>query len=211
MPTDGPALDAGASPETAGKRRGATPFTPPLSISLPQVLEDGSDARFREFIWALLVVAARIHKFPEAFGRRIGISSAEYVVLIATAHIEGARGVGIRALADYLHLPAPHVTTTVGKLVAKGLLGKRPNPEDGRGVLVSLTAAGGAALERLAPFQREVNDVLFGDFDRAQFTALAELMEIFERSSDRALDTVAAFEREEKDARARTRRSAREQ
>lgn len=203
MPTDGSATHAVTAGGPSAKRRRAAPFTPPLSISLPQVLEDGSDDRFREFIWTLLVVASRLHKFPEAFGRRIGISSAEYVVLIAAAHIEGARGVGIRALADHMHLPAPHVTTTVGKLVAKGLLSKRPNPEDGRGVLVSLTAKGQAALERLAPFQREVNDVLFGSFDRAQFASLARLMDIFERSSDRALDTVAVLERDARESRRR--------
>jgi DNA-binding MarR family transcriptional regulator len=174
-------------------------FQPPLSVTRPELLRDGSDAAFREVIWDLLVVANRLQKFPEAFGRELGISSAQYAVLIATAHIQGTRGVGIRRLADHMHLPAPHVTTTVGKLVAAGLLAKKRNPEDGRGVLISLTDDGRAALARLAPFQQQVNDALFEGLDRDEFDAFARLIEHMVGNSRRALQTVADLQQDDKD------------
>jgi DNA-binding MarR family transcriptional regulator len=172
-------------------------FQPPLSVTRPELLRDGSDAAFREVIWDLLVVANRLHKYPEAFGRELGISSAQYAVLIATAHIQGRRGVGIRQLADHMHLPAPHVTTTVGRLVAAGLLAKRPNPEDGRGVLVSLTAEGEAALDRLAPFQQQVNDALFGGLSSDQFDTFARLIATMVDNSRRALQTVTDLQQDD--------------
>jgi DNA-binding MarR family transcriptional regulator len=172
-------------------------FQPPLSVTRPELLRDGSDAAFREVIWDLLIVAGRLQKFPEAFGRELGITSAQYAVLIATAHIQGTRGSGIRQLADYMHLPAPHVTTTVGRLVAVGLLAKKPNPEDGRGVLVSLTAEGEAALDRLAPFQQQVNDALFGGLSRDQFDSFARLIETMVGNSRRALQTVAELQQDD--------------
>jgi DNA-binding MarR family transcriptional regulator len=172
-------------------------FQPPLSVTRPELLRDGSDAAFREVIWDLLIVANRLQKFPEAFGRELGITGAQYAVLIATAHIQGTRGSGIRQLADYMHLPAPHVTTTVGRLVAVGLLAKKPNPEDGRGVLVSLTAEGEAALDRLAPFQQQVNDALFGGLSRDQFDSFARLIGTMVGNSRRALKTVADLQQDD--------------
>ena len=167
---------------------------PPLSVTRPELLKNGSDTAFREVIWGLLVVANRMQKFPEAFGRYIGISSAQYAVLIATAHIQERAGVGIRRLADHMHLPAPHVTTTVGKLVVAGLLAKRPNPDDGRGVLISVTSAGEAALRHLAPFQQQINDELFGRFTEQEFKAFAAMIDTFVGNSARALDKVTKLE-----------------
>jgi len=172
-------------------------FQPPLSVTRPELLHDGTDATFREVIWELLVVANRLQKFPEAFGRHLGLSSAQYAVLIATAHIQGTRGTGIRRLADHMHLPAPHVTTTVGRLVAAGLLEKRPNPEDGRGVLVSLSPEGEAALERLAPFQQQVNNALFGGLSTKEFATFGQLIGTMVGNSRRALETVASLQRDD--------------
>ena len=54
----------------------AAEYRPPLTATRPELLADGSDAAFREMIWGLLVVARRLPKFPEAFGRHIGITNA---------------------------------------------------------------------------------------------------------------------------------------
>ena len=205
-------LDAASKPARgdSSERDGADAglFEPPLSITRPEFLEGGSDRDFRKLIWSLLVVAARLQKYPEAFGRHIGISSAMYTVLIATAHVQGRSGVGIRRLAEYMRLPAPHITTTVGKLVGAGLLAKRRNPDDARGVLVSLTDAGAAALVRLSSFQRPVNDVLFDNLSRADFAALRRLIGIMVSNSERALEKVAELERAAGEESGRTNRGA---
>jgi DNA-binding MarR family transcriptional regulator len=195
---------AGASPAGAPARR----FVPPLSVTRPELLDGGSDGDFRRLIWGLLVVAQRLPKFPEAFGRRLGLSGAMYAALIAVAHRQGEGGPGEggpggvapggvapRALAAYMHLPAPHVTTTLNALVARGLVAKRRNPADGRGVLVSLTRAGEAALARLAPFQSRVNDVLFARLTRGEFKTFARFIELFVDNTERALAEAAALDR----------------
>ncbi|MHA1538797.1 MAG: MarR family winged helix-turn-helix transcriptional regulator [Alphaproteobacteria bacterium] len=184
-----PAPDSGG----AGTRPGA--YRPPLSVTRPEMLREGSDSAFRELIWGLLVVAKRLQKYPEIFGRRIGISSAQYMVLIATAHIQGREGIGIRTLADYMHLPAPHVTTTVGRLVDGGLLAKRQDPADGRCVLISMTRSGDLALRELAPFQQQINDVLFAGLSRQEFEAFATMIKTLLVNSERAFDKVAEIER----------------
>lgn len=187
------AVPAGLDSDRAWERPGA--YRPPLSVTRPEILRDGSDSAFRELIWGLLTVAKRLQKYPGIFGRRIGISSAQYMVLIAAAHIQGGQGIGIRTLADYMHLPAPHITTTVGRLVDAGLLAKRRNPVDGRGVLISMTREGDAALRELAPFQQQINDVLFAGLSRREFDAFTVMIDAFLVNSGRALDRAADLER----------------
>ena len=101
----------------------------------------------------------------------------------------------MRALADYLHVAPPHVTTEVGKLVAAGLLAKARNPDDGRGVLVTLTPAGAQALEALAPFLRRINDILFDGISRAEFAAVVRFIDKFVINTERAMTAIAEDER----------------
>jgi DNA-binding MarR family transcriptional regulator len=190
MPADGAAR---LKPRARSERRGV--FAPPLTVTLPAVLTDGSDKAFRRVIYGLFVCAARLHDIRDAFGRRIAMTGARYTVLIATAHLQGGAGVGVRTLADYLHVAPPHVTTEVGKLVAAGLLSKERNPDDGRGVLVSLTPAGAAALEALAPFLRRINDILFDGITRAEFAAVVRFIDKFVVNTERAALAIAEDER----------------
>lgn len=171
-------------------------YRPPLSVSRPEVLIDGSDDRFRDLIYSLFVTGSRFQEIREAFGREVDISGPQYFVLMAVARHHGDGGIGIGGLSDHLHVAAPHVTTEVGKLVDRGLLAKRPNPEDGRRVLVTLTEAGEAVLERLAPFRQHINNVLFDGFSHAEFLTLARLLDRFLSTTERALDEVADHERE---------------
>ncbi|HEX7006266.1 MAG TPA: MarR family winged helix-turn-helix transcriptional regulator [Alphaproteobacteria bacterium] len=190
MPADGAVR---AKARESAERPAA--FTPPLSVSLPAVLTDGSDKTFRRLIYGLFVCAGRLHDIRDAFGRRIDMTGARYTVLIATAHLQGETGVGVRALADYLHVAPPHVTTEVGKLVAAGLLAKERNPDDGRGVLVTLTPAGAAALEELAPFLRRINDILFDGISREEFATVVRFIDKFVINTERAMTAIAENER----------------
>lgn len=171
-------------------------FREPQSVSRPDLLIDGSDARFRQLIYALFVTGTRFRDVREAFGREMGVTGPQYFMLIGTAHFQDRDGgASIGTLADYLHVAPSHVTTEVRKLAEKGLLEKRPNPRDGRGVLVSLTQAGEAALEKLAPYRQKINDILFDGFDREEFLTLARLMERFVGTTERALHEIEVHER----------------
>jgi DNA-binding MarR family transcriptional regulator len=173
-------------------------YAPPVSVSRAACLENGSDDRLRALLHSLFVTAARFEDVRGAFGRRIGASGPQYTILAAIAERQHGDGASIRALADHLHVAASHITTEVNKLVSLGLVEKRANPRDGRGVLLRLTRAGEAALDKLGPFRREINDVLFDGMDRAEFQTLARLFERFLVNTERALDRIGLVERERK-------------
>src|SRR5262245_14467004 len=136
-------------------------FVPPLTVSHPDLVLSGSDRKFREMIYLMVLAFGRLQFFREAFGRAMSLTGSQFVVVMGTAHRQGSEGISIRALADHTHLAATHVTTEVGKLIAKGLLTKSANLHDRRSVLVRLTPAGEEAIREVTPLVRRVNDVLF--------------------------------------------------
>ena len=74
------------------------------------------------------------------------------------------------------------MTNRVDRLVARGLVERRPDPDDRRGVLVSLTASGrrtvDAALVELLAHEREI----LGALDTAEATRLADALRTLARS-----------------------------
>lgn len=172
----------------------ADAYRPPLSASNDALLEDGRDDRFREVIYALFVTATRFQDIREAFGREMGVTGAQYFVLMAIASHQAGGGIGIRGLADYLHVAPSHATVEVNKLVARGLLAKRPHPKDGRRVVITLAPGGQAALEQVAPFRQRINDLLFDGFSRKDFLEIGRIFDRFVTNTARAQLAVAAHE-----------------
>lgn len=73
------------------------------------------------------------------------------------------------------------MTNRVDRLAARGLVERRPDPDDRRGVLVSLTASGrravDAALDELLVHEREI----LGALDTAEATRLADALRMLAR------------------------------
>lgn len=136
-------------------------YVPPLTVSHPALLLDGRDMRFRDTLYLLVLVLGQLLDCREAFGKRAGLTGSQFAVLFGVAYSQGEAGVTIRALAHHVHMADTHVTTEVGRMARRGLLEKRPNAADGRSVLVTLSGAGRALVEELAPYIRSVNDSLF--------------------------------------------------
>ena len=114
----------------------------PLTVSRPALLQAGSDRRFRALVHDLLTVSTRMEIVRAHLGDRIGMSGPQYSVLIAVAHLQEADGVSVGAVAEALHVSNAFIASETGKLAQRGLLDKRTNPNDRRGVLVSMSPAG---------------------------------------------------------------------
>ena len=80
-------------------------------------------------------------------------------------------------VAGHLHISGAFVTIETGKLLKLGLLTKRPDPKDRRRMCLGVTPKGAELLQRLAPSQAQVNDVLFGFLDAAQFRQFRSLVD----------------------------------
>jgi len=162
-------------------------FVPPLTVSHPAMLASGSDVAFRETLYSMVLAFSQLIACREAFGRALALTGSQFAVLIGAAYRQGREGVSIRALADHVQLAPTHVTTEVGRLVRKGLLAKRINRRDRRGVLVTLSPKGEAAVRAISPFLRRVNDLLFRDVRRSELAAVSRFLRVFLRNGEQAL------------------------
>jgi DNA-binding MarR family transcriptional regulator len=173
-------------------------FSLPATVSHASLLSSGHDDGFRETLYQMVLSLGRLLTCREAFGRTLGLTGSQFAVLIGTAYQQNGSGVTIRALAEHVMLAPPHVTTEVGRLIRKGLLIKRPNQDDGRSVLVSLSPRGEAALIGLAPFLRRVNDLLFQNVTRADFDIVSKFFRTFALNTEFALAEIRRTETERK-------------
>jgi DNA-binding MarR family transcriptional regulator len=164
----------------------------PLTTSRGSLLDRGSDHRFRGLIHDLLTVAARMELAREHLGGRIDVSGPQYSVLMAIAHLEGMRGASVGTVAQALHVSSAFITAETGKLARLGLVLKRTNPADRRGVLLSLAPAGRSQIEHLSAEIRAVNDRVFGLLDAKSFAALCAAAQMLVEGSNRAMEYIAA-------------------
>jgi DNA-binding MarR family transcriptional regulator len=188
-----PGLD-GRHRATAVRETEAAIYRSPLTTSRVPLLDGGSDRRFRGLIHDLFTIAARMDLVREHLGRRIGVSGPQYSVLMAIAHLQGVQGTSVGTVAQALHVSSAFITAETGKLVRLGLVRKRTNPADRRGVLLSLAAAGRSRIEHVSAEVRAVNDRVFGLLDGKSFAALCAAAGKLVEGSDGAVDYISAFD-----------------
>ena len=91
------------------------------------------------------------------------------------AEMQGDIGVSVKHIAEHLHVSGAFVTAETGKLVKLGYLEKRRNPEDRRGVRLTLSAQGQQQIDHVLPDLCRINDTFFGDLGQDEFGKLSEI------------------------------------
>ena len=180
---------AAQCPEAGRRRRAAQGATAslPLTTSRPELLVGGRDRQFRHLIHALFGFAAHHERIRSGHARVIGLAGIEYTVLISIAHLSQDGDVNVKTVADHLYLSGAFITAVAGRLLKLGLIDKKTDAGDRRRVTLTVSAQGRAALERLAPIQRQVNDVEFGSLSRQEFELLTGIVERLIESGARAV------------------------
>jgi DNA-binding MarR family transcriptional regulator len=150
-----------AKSRTGSQSRRVSGSDTQLTVSLPQFLVDGTDLQFREFVADLFAATGGLQSLRRALAKSVGLSAAEFSVLLATWHLQKRGRVGVSGVARHLHVAAAHVTAEIGKLVQKGFVKKAQDVNDTRAVTLVLTRKGEGVLAELAPLLRRINDRLF--------------------------------------------------
>jgi MarR family transcriptional regulator, organic hydroperoxide resistance regulator len=159
----------------------------PLTTTRPALLVDGSDRVFREALRDLMTMASQLQELRAGLARQLGVSEPEYRVFLAVAQLQGARGVSISGVARHLGVSGAFVTMIVQRLVRVGKVQKTPSRVDRRGVLLTLTARGRAAMAGFARYPQMVNDELFRDIDEKEFRLLADIVRRVVAGGERAI------------------------
>jgi len=135
-------------------------------------VKDASDESATRFRLAVFRLSRRIRReTPDA------VSDAQVLVL-ASLHDVGPSTPGM--LADREGVSPPAMNRTVNALEAAGLARRAADPDDGRRVLVEITAAGTAFIDETRRRRNAWMEQAFaalGADERATLTRAAELME----------------------------------
>lgn len=92
-----------------------------------------------------------------------GMEPWEFDVLSALRRAGGPYELSPKALLQQTLVTSGTMTNRVDRLAARGLVARRTDPRDGRGILVSLTAAGRAAVDAaIADLLRAERSILSG-------------------------------------------------
>lgn len=172
------------------------------TISRPALLIDGSDEAFRGLIHDLMAYAHHLGACRDGFGAIIGLTGVQYEIFMIVRRFGGSGdakagnakagdaktpGISVGQVAARLHRSGAFATIEAAKLAERGLIAKRTDPADGRKVLLAMTPAGEALACSLAPYQQQINDVLFDCFDRRRFEVLSAMASDMVASGDRAV------------------------
>jgi DNA-binding MarR family transcriptional regulator len=119
---------------------------------------------------------------------RDGLSTADYELLVPLSAAPGDR-MRAKDLATEVCWEKSRLSKHLARMASRGLVVRRPAADDARGILVELTAAGRAALERAAPNHVKLVRRLFIDgLTVAEARALRSLSAKVVAESARGLD-----------------------
>ena len=147
----------------------------PSTVSREELLLDGRDDAFRTQVTSLLHFGAALQQAQERIAAAMGVSALQYAILMTVAR-SAAGGTTVTEVAAVLRVSVPFIVAQNRGLIAAGLLSKQSDPNDRRQVRLVLTASCRAALKRIAPVQRRVNDSLFGALHADECRALHAIM-----------------------------------
>ncbi|MCY7396214.1 MAG: MarR family winged helix-turn-helix transcriptional regulator [Nocardioides sp.] len=114
-------------------------------------------------------------RLDEDLRRAHDISLVEYEILVRLSERDGK--MRMAHLADALAHSRSRVTHTVARMQKAGLVTRATSPDDGRGIIASLTPSGYALLTAVAPFHLDgVRDYLVDLASDEDFAALGRVM-----------------------------------
>ena len=120
-----------------GKKKDA-PFHLALSASLAELLDEGgkTDHRFRQLLYDFSTLGASLEVARAYLASQLGISPPQYNIAMIVANHQNTGGISVTDVAKRLHVSTAFITLEAGSLEQAGLIEKKPNPKDRRGIFL---------------------------------------------------------------------------
>ena len=137
-------------------------------------LDEDEQRSWRALIMGMTLLLDRL---DDDLRRNCDLSLVEYEILVRLSESEG-RQMRMAQLADALAHSRSRVTHTITRMERSGLVARSSSPEDGRGVVASMTDSGYDLLVRMAPIHVSgVRQHLVDLASREDFAALGRVMD----------------------------------
>src|SRR5258707_15703987 len=128
----------------------------------------------RRFGWVIASISVHLEELRYFWGKTLGISGPQWMILMAVAEIDQDDGVPVNVVSKKLHVDSSFVTTQSKLLEKKGFIRRKNSTEDGRIVQMSLTNKTTKLLASLASQQETLNEFIFAEFDDRELAELTD-------------------------------------
>lgn len=152
-------------------------------------LEQVSEERL---LWDVLSLSVDLMRLSELWGKRIGVSGSQWIILMAIRQLGHGPGVPVKEVAAFLNADASFVTTQSKILEKLDLVERIQSMQDRRSVLMSLTAKANEQLASLAPSMARLQDFVRTELGDDEVCILSEAILRLRNRLDKAVLLVAS-------------------
>jgi len=128
----------------------------------------------RRFTWAIAAIGVHLEELRYYWGKTLGISGPQWMILVALAEMNRDDGVPVNVVSKKLRVDSSFVTTQSKMLEKKGFIRRKTSAEDGRVVQMSLTDKTYKQLTSLASQQQALNEFIFAELNDRELGDLTD-------------------------------------
>jgi MarR family transcriptional regulator, organic hydroperoxide resistance regulator len=140
----------------------------------------------RRLTWVIASISVRLEELRYFWGKTLGISGPQWMILMALAEIDQDDGVPVNVVSKKLHVDSSFVTTQSKLLEKGGFIRRKTSTEDGRIVQMSLTDKTYKHLASLAAQQEALNEFIFSEFDDRELGELTDKLAALQNRLEKA-------------------------
>ena len=140
----------------------------------------------RRFTWAIASISVHLEELRYFWGKALGISGPQWMILMALAEIDQDGGVPVNVVSKKLHVDSSFVTTQSKLLEKKGFIRRKTSTEDARIVQMSLTDKTYKHLASLASQRDALNEFIFAEFDDRELAELTDKLAALQNRFEKA-------------------------
>jgi MarR family transcriptional regulator, organic hydroperoxide resistance regulator len=119
----------------------------------------------RRLLWDIASINIHLDEIRDFWAKALGISSPQWMILMALADLDRGQGVPVKDVSTMLHVDPSFVTTQSKILEKNGFMRRIASKDDARVVLMSLSDKASKQISNLSVRQELLNQFIFAEFD----------------------------------------------
>ena len=171
-------------------KKSVGPTGPAQRASLGSTTRKNQDV-IRRFAWSIASISVHLEELRYFWGKALGISGPQWMILMALAEIDQADGVAVNVVSKKLHVDSSFITTQSKMLEKKGFIRRKTSTEDARIVQMSLTDKTYKHLAALASQQETLSEFIFAELDNGELEDLTDKLAALQNKLEKACMKVA--------------------
>ena len=145
----------------------------------------------RRFTWEIASISVYLEELRHFWAKTLGISSPQWMIVMALADLDEGEGVPVNAVSKMLHVDPSFVTTQSKLMEKKGLVRRKTSTADARIVNMSLSDKTYKHLANLAAQQEALNEFIFSEFSAGEINELTGKLAALKKRLEKACMKVA--------------------